>query len=228
MRRAPTTHDGEPRRCVAVAGPARGSPRPPTVRLAALGGLLATPAAHAETGNPALGWFGDNPVVGWLLIVALLLMWLLSRVHRRERGLEEPRRRRSPITPDELARSILETVLAGDVRAYRHLYLTGGECRQIFGDRASLYLERRPPSLLQDAFRHCRTRLPRGAVYEGVEMVRPQVYVARFRTPEGSRGSLPLGTAIRVGRVYRLQEPPDFTDGGEPNADPAPRGAPDA
>ena len=71
-----------------------------------------------------------------LLVLVLLLLWLLLRV-------QEPAARtvrRTPLTPAELARMSFDAARAGDVRAFRELFLLGDAARQVLGASAEPWL----------------------------------------------------------------------------------------
>ncbi len=139
-----------------------------------------------------------------LLVVVLLLLWLLTRT--RQRRIAAPRRR-LPLTHDELGRIIFEIARANDLDAFRHLYLTGQEARQLLGTRATEYLRLREKRWLEEEFLEIGVRVQGVCRYEGVRV--GAAGDAWLRVAKEGVGSfeLPVGTAVQVERIWRLRDP---------------------
>ena len=142
----------------------------------------------------------------WLLLVLLLLLLLLSRVHRQESHAAPPARK-SPVTPDELARAVFEIGRNRDMVGFRGLFLAGAEARKALGTSAQAYLDARTKRVLFEALVLLNEAIPRDAHYGGVEVIDNQRYAMRAIAPDGTGVWIPFGKAVRVGAVYRLVEP---------------------
>ena len=169
--------------------------------------LLLVSSAYAADTDPSFGLWGSGLIVGWLLIAALLGLLLLSRVHQRERCSAPPLPRPAPKSRDELGRLVFEAVISEDVRAYRALFLTGNEARQVLQADGEDYLAKR--SLL--ALAACRKRLsrhfPLGCSYEGSFQVGQNSLALRIRSRDGRPSSIIVGTIAVLGEVHRLVHP---------------------
>ena len=141
-----------------------------------------------------------------LAIVSLLILLLLTRKHNREQEGHRPVRV-APLSPDELGRAIFGLIRSGDAQAYRALYLTGGEARELFGEAGvGVYLEGRTGPKLQDAFKRLVGQVPVGAQYQGC-MVQEEICVLQVTGSDGQEVSLEVGRVALVGAVIRLVSP---------------------
>lgn len=169
---------------------------------------LTPPAFGQDTADLDLGLFGRDGNTAWLLLAVFLLLWLLTRVHRRERARLRPPPRRSPVTPDELARSVFEAARNEDVHAYRGLFLMGREVAEVMGSDAEQWMEGCSLPLLRPCVLRMRQAIPDGATYGGVEMVGAHDWAFLARLPGGESVRIPFGRAVRIGAILRLVEGP--------------------
>lgn len=153
----------------------------------------------------------------WLLLVLLLLLWLLTR-ERRHRAQTHERRR--PISEDELGRVVFELARATDLEGFRHLYLSGGEARQVLGERAGAYLEARLVARwLEDELVEIAARLADRQAYVATRVAADGMAWMRVRGLSGAEDEIPIGHAVRVGLIWRLQDPVgDWKPYGKANA----------
>jgi len=141
-----------------------------------------------------------------MAVVALLVLLLLSRKHNREQEKHRPVRV-SPLSPDELGRAIFGHLRSGDSLAYRALYLTGGEARDLFGEAGvDVYLENRTGPKLQEAFKRLVGQVPVGAQYQGC-VIQEEVCVVQVLASDGKEHVLTVGRVALVGAVIRLVSP---------------------
>ncbi len=141
----------------------------------------------------------------WLLLVLFLLVWLLTRERRHRVTRHE---RRMPMSEDELGRVVFELARATDIEGLRHLYLSGGEARQVLGDRALAYLEARSvPRWLEEELVEIAARLADRQTYLSTRMGHDQMAWMRVRSTAGAEAEIPIGRAVRVGLFWRLQDP---------------------
>jgi hypothetical protein len=162
------------------------------------------------------GWIAQNSMS--LLIVALLLaIWLLLRVRRHEEARRRPVRR-APTSLHELGHVLFEVLRSADLDGYRGLFLVGGEAAQVFGagDGAAAWLSRHTRDALRSHLVRAGRAIPEGARYDGIEQTAPDTYAIWIAPPAGERFLLRVGTAVRVGAIYRLKELPD--DEARPSA----------
>lgn len=138
-----------------------------------------------------------------LLLVVLLLLWLLTRREAAVKGHE----RRKPITEGELGRVVFEVARAGDLEAFRHLYLSGGEARELLGDGAAAYLDKRGKQWLEEEFLEVAVRVAAPVRYEGARVAENGATVLLVHSPVAGAYELPVGRALRVGRIWRIVEP---------------------
>ncbi len=169
--------------------------------------LLLVSSVYAADTGPSFGWWGSGLIVGWLLIAALLGLLLLSRVHHRERQSAPRKPRPAPTRRDELGRLVFEAVTSEDVRAYRALFLAGGEARQVLQDDAEAYLAKRDLKALAASRKRLCRHFPLGCSYEGSFQVGKNSLALRIRSREGRPSSIIVGTLAEVGEVLRLVHP---------------------
>jgi len=139
-----------------------------------------------------------------LLVVVLLLLWLLTRT--RQRRIAAPRRR-LPLTHDELGRVIFEIARANDLDAFRHLYLTGPQARQVLGARATDYLRAREKRWLEEEFLEISVRVQGVCRYQGVRVGEAGDVWLRVVKEGVGTFELPVGSAVQVDRIWRLRDP---------------------
>jgi integrase len=140
----------------------------------------------------------------WLLLALLLCFWLLTRV----RASEVVAARRTPVTLDELGRSIFSAGRSGDFAAYRELYLAGGEAEAVFGERAGEYLDRRTRPALAGALERLGTALRPGCHFHSLLLGEDGQAYLQVREPGGAVLPVPVGSAVQVGAAWRLVDPP--------------------
>lgn len=168
--------------------------------------------------SPLLSIFpqGGSTTHNELLLVALLMaLWLLVRVRRQEQARRPPPRR-APTSLNELGAIVFQTARSSDVLAFRGLFLAGGEASQVLGEGAAAYLERRSLASLQESLASIAALLPEGARYDGVEQIGPDSYAMWVAPPAGERMLVSIGTAVRVGALWRLRDPPFLGAGALP------------
>ena len=171
--------------------------------------LLLIPAAvHAAGDTEALGLFGGDWRTGLLLVVVLLLLALLGRVHGREHSAaQRPTPRRSPVSYDELGRTVFEMAVNCDLDGYRGLFLVGGEARQIMGAGAGEYLNSRGLDVLEESLITIGAHIPDGSVYHGVSIAGTDRLAIQVKSPAAEVITVGIGTVAKVGAVVRLREP---------------------
>lgn len=151
-----------------------------------------------------------------LLYIALLLaLWLLLRVQRAERKVARPQRR-APANMHELGLVVFQTARGQDVDAFRGLFLAGREAHLVFGDKATRYLEQRDRATLAESLASIGALIPEGSRYDGVEEISKDTYAIRITPPVGDSLLVGIGTATRVGALWRLRDPPFTGDGSVP------------
>ncbi len=148
-----------------------------------------------------------------LLLVALLMaLWLLIRVRRQE-AARRPPPRRAPTSMGELGQVVFQTARSHDVLAWRGLFLAGGEAAAVLGPEASSYLERRHIGALTESLESLAALIPEGSRYDGVEQIGQDAYAIWVAPPAGERMLVGIGTAVRVGALWRLRDPPFLGSG---------------
>jgi hypothetical protein len=152
----------------------------------------------------------------WLLVVLLLLLWLLTRTRQAEAAKKE---RRKPMTEHELGRVIFEIARSADLESFRHLYLTGGEAREVMGELAGAYLGARDKRWLEDELVEIGARIGERSAYVGARIGPESMVFVRLRGMDGQERELPAGRAIQLGRIWRLRDPVgDWTRYGRESA----------
>lgn len=146
-------------------------------------------------------------------VVALLLLWLLARSPS-ARGEEAPRRRRrTPLSHEELGRAVFQVARAADFQGYRDLFINGPEAGRLLGvERAKAYLRQRSDDVLEDALAELAALLPPGAVYHAVKPVQGGMLGLETKGPTGTLAVIPVGTVTEVGGAQRLVYPPLSSD----------------
>ncbi|GEM_PF-7090582 len=140
-----------------------------------------------------------------LAVVALLLLWLLTRKQNEHRSRVP--KRHAPITAEALGGLLFQAVLAADLETYRALHLTGGEAARLLGQgEAERYLARRNVQALEDALVELAIRVPAGATLESASQSAGQL-VLRI-TFDGRTEQVAAGSVRQVEDVWRLYEPP--------------------
>jgi len=140
----------------------------------------------------------------WLLLVLMLLVWLLTRERRHRVQHHE---RRKPMSEDELGRVVFELARATDLESFRHLYLSGGEARQVLGERASAYMEARLAARwLEEELVEIAARLADRPSYLATRVAPDGMAWMRVRAAGGGEAEIPIGRVVRVGLIWRIQE----------------------
>ncbi|MFH1466374.1 MAG: hypothetical protein ABIO70_18465 [Pseudomonadota bacterium] len=171
--------------------------------------LLTIVSAHASAEQVKFGLFGSEHHVGYLLIALLLAFLLLARVSGRSSGPHtRPPPRHSPVSYDELARTVFSLAVGCDLEGYRGLYLAGGEVHEILGERGSDYLSARSLEVLEDALATIGAHLSRGARYNGVRLDDDDRLFMSVTCPGQQQIEIDLGTVAHLGAVVRLVFPP--------------------
>ncbi|MCB9764218.1 MAG: hypothetical protein H6739_30885 [Alphaproteobacteria bacterium] len=144
-----------------------------------------------------------------LIVIVLLLMFLLSRsVNRRDPRAGQRRRRRAPVSHDELGRLVFQAARDADLRTYRSLFLNGSEAAALMGrEQAQLYLSSRDAAALEDALAELAARIPAGAVFSAVRAIDGGLMGLNVRSPNGDVVTIPVGTVTDVGGVQRIHLP---------------------
>ncbi len=143
-------------------------------------------------------------------VLALLLLWLLSR-RTSAQTLTEQRRaeRRAPVSPQELARAVFEVARDGSLEGYRGLFLNGGEAARVLGrEGAERYLSQRSKKALEDALVNMAVQVPPNAVFMGVESVSEDSFAMKLGVDAKTTALVPIGRAVQVGAIYRLADFP--------------------
>lgn len=152
-----------------------------------------------------LGWLAE-PRNALLAIALLLCLWLWLLVRRR--GEEVHRHLRpSPLTPDELGRTVFRVARSLDHRTYRELLLCGTEAAHLLGDDAAAYMEARSPEVLAASLRALASRIPEGATYSGVRGGEDEHWHIEVRTEQGESIAVEVGTVVKVGAAWRIFAP---------------------
>ncbi len=157
----------------------------------------------------------------WLAIVALLLLWLLTRMQRAEaqRAADQRARhqRRSPTTPEELGRAVFEVARNRDLRAWRSLFLNGPEAAELMGPEAAEdWLEAREAQL-QPALERLAAEVGPDDHYAETRLMENRSCFLVVRRTDGSSAFVPVGQVARVGAVYRLVQPAGESGGRRPH-----------
>jgi hypothetical protein len=141
----------------------------------------------------------------FLIIALLLTLWLWLLVSRREEvKIEE---RKTPLSPNELGRTVFSYCLSKDLKGYRSLFLNAREAHDKLGSVAEEFLEQRSVELLQKSFSQLTSQILIGTVYVGIDEQEKSKIVIIVRLPDNQQVSVPIGSVTVVGRVLRLLEP---------------------
>ena len=102
----------------------------------------------------------------YLIIAVLLLLWLWLLINRRQ---EEERR--IPIRPialsvEDLGRKVFTYTRSNDIFSYRSLFINGSEARELLGEMAKEYLERRNPQCLTQSLQLLKDEIPNTAIWD--------------------------------------------------------------
>jgi hypothetical protein len=147
----------------------------------------------------------NQQLVGLATAFALItiLLWLFNT--RTERAAPP---RRSPASIEELGRAVFQVAITADLEGYRELFLAGGEARTAFGEKAEGYLERRALPILEEALVTISALIPEGSRFLGAQSTGPETVAIRVIPPGQQEPILVgIGSVLRVGTVYRIQEP---------------------
>jgi hypothetical protein len=151
---------------------------------------------------------GRNYTREMLALVGLFLLLLFTRKHNRDQEAHRPIRV-SPVSPDELGRAIFGFVRSKDAMAFRALFLTGGEARELFGEAGvGVYLEGRSASKLETALKELIGKIPVGAQYKSC-IIQEEICRLQVVGSDGQELDLAVARVALVGAVSRLVSPVD-------------------
>ncbi len=152
----------------------------------------------AQMSFPVLG----SQDTALLVVAALLCFWLWLLVRRRE----ETHRiaRPTPLSHDELGRMVFTAARAGDVRAWRGLFLNGGEAAARMGENADHWLETHDVVHLASMLRPLADCIPKGAIYLGCGEQEDGRLALHIREKSGKELWVAFGVAEKVGVAWRL------------------------
>lgn len=148
----------------------------------------------------------NHQLVGLATAFALItiLLWLFN-TREEEAAIAS---RRAPVSIDELGRAVFQVAIEADLDGYRELFLAGGEARELFGEEAETYLERRTLTILEDALVTIGALIPEGSHFVGAESTGPLAVSIRVLPPGRTEPILVgIGSVMRIGGIYRIQEP---------------------
>ncbi len=152
------------------------------------------------------GFVGRNYTRELLALVGLCLLWLFTRKHNRDQEAHRPIRA-SPVSPDELGRAIFGFVRSRDALAFRALFLTGGEARELFGEAGvGVYLEGRSAGKLETSLKELIEKIPVGAQYQSC-IIQEEICRLQFVASDGQELDLAVARVALVGAVIRLVSP---------------------
>jgi hypothetical protein len=141
-----------------------------------------------------------------LALVGLCFLWLFTRKHNRDQEARRPLRL-SPVSPDELGRAIFGFVRGADALAFRALFLTGGEARELFGEAGvGVYLEGRSAAKLESSLKELTAKIPVGSQYNAC-IVQEEICRLQVTASDGQVLDLPVARVALVGAVIRLVSP---------------------
>ncbi|MSQ01750.1 MAG: hypothetical protein EXR71_07635 [Myxococcales bacterium] len=139
-----------------------------------------------------------------LFVAVLLALWLLTRSEQRRAAVPH---RRKPMTEDELGRVLYEIGRAEDLEAFRHLYLSGADAQRVLGWQAKAYLKDRHKTWLAEEFLEISVRIGPLSHYEALRVDPRGHAFLRVRTDGVGSYEIPVGSVLRVGRIWRLRDP---------------------
>ena len=141
-------------------------------------------------------------------LVALLLLWLLTRRLTTVPAAPERPRRRIALNHAELGHLVFEIAQSHDLHGFRDLFLSGTEAAALLGeDEARTYLEQRSDALLRRALGRLSDACATGTVFVGVEPTPEGGLGIKIRGPSGGEQVVPVGTVTEVGAGLRLHLP---------------------
>ncbi len=139
------------------------------------------------------------------LMAALLLgLWLFLRVNR-EQSRRVPERRR-PLSPNELARMVLEAARADDRPGWRSLFLVGSETTEVMGVQADRFLAACRGPRMGVALVLLRQQIPAGSQFMYGRQEHDGRCYLHLRDREVEL-EIYFGKAVKVGAVMRMVEP---------------------
>ena len=155
---------------------------------------------------PWLEWVGETRNA--MLVVALLLaIWLWMLVRRRGAVGEAHHLRPTPLSVDELGRTLFRVARSRDHRTYRELFLSGTEAAHLLGDDAASYMEARAPEVLATSLGALADAIPDGAIYAGMHPLGQDHYQMEVAIDGLEPRMMPVGTIIQVGAAWRVFGP---------------------
>ncbi len=141
----------------------------------------------------------------FLGLVALLLLWLLTRKQQERQGLYAPPERHHPVSTEEFGRVIYAVVRASDLNGFRALYLNGSEASEVMGtERATTYLAERSRAYLSKSLSVIKNQMPIGAIYVGLKMDEDMNCTLVVNNPKGQAYEVSVGEVVMVGAVLRM------------------------
>jgi len=141
-----------------------------------------------------------------LAVAGLLVLLLFTRKHNRDQESLRPTRV-SPVSPDELGRVLFSFIRSKDTLAFRALFLTGGEARELFGEAGvGVYLEGRSANKLESALKDLAAKVPIGAQYQSC-IIQEEICRLQLKASDGQDLDLAVARVALIGAVIRLVSP---------------------
>ena len=141
-----------------------------------------------------------------LIITLLLTLWLWLLINRRQEEENRQTIRKSPLTYEELGRTVFASCLSKDFIVYRSLFLNAKEAHDKLGVVAEEFLEQRSQAVLKTSFQNFSTFIGVGCVYRGSSEENGTLTI-RIQPPDGDETKLAIGTMTVVGNIFRLLLP---------------------
>ena len=144
----------------------------------------------------------------FLLIVLLLLLWLWLLVYRRQEEERSVPERPIALTVDDLGRKAFICGRSNDIYLYRGLFINGMEARELLGDMAKEYLEKRNLQVLTHSLQTLHDQISKNATYVGLGTKEGTKLVIRIKVGTEEK-NLSIGSVTQIGNSWRLLQPPE-------------------
>ena len=141
-----------------------------------------------------------------LVITILLLLWLWLLINRRHEKEHRIPDRPMPLSVQELARKAFVCGRSTDLYLYRGLFINGAEAKELLGDIATEYLEKRNPKVLSEALELLSNKIPNSASYVGLGRKEGTKLVIKIKIGAEEK-DIVIGSVTNIGNVWRLLEP---------------------